>query len=188
MSRIGKQSINLSGAEVRRDCGKLSVRKGGQVTELKVCDEIGINIQGDVLTVEASNTQSRPYQGLTRTLIDNAVKGMSSNFTISLDLVGVGYKVENKNGKLIFNLGYSHPIEFELPSGLECQIEKMPKQIQQYQTTLTIKGPNKEQVGQVAANLVNLRKPDAYKGKGLRYSAKPLVLKPGKSGGKGGKK
>ncbi|MFQ3580973.1 50S ribosomal protein L6 [Chloracidobacterium validum] len=188
MSRIGKRPIPLLNSTVRTENKSVFVSRGQHLIEVKIQNGLDVELQNNSLVVVATDQSNWQYQGLTRTLIDNAIRGLDSSFSINLDLVGVGYKVEKKDTKLIFNLGYSHPIEFELPSGIECSIEKLQKPIQQYQTTLTIKGSNKAEVGQVAADLVKLRKPDAYKGKGIRYAAKTLVLKPGKSGGKGGKK
>jgi large subunit ribosomal protein L6 len=99
-----------------------------------------------------------------------------------LDIVGVGYKAELQNRRVIFNLGYSHPIEFPLPKGIDVKIERVNKPIQQYQTTLTLTGIDRQQIGQVAADMRSLRRPDPYKGKGVRYANEVLKLKPGKTG------
>jgi large subunit ribosomal protein L6 len=188
MSRIGNRPIQVSGLSVKVENNTLIIGKGNTFVELKINEGLKIDISDGYLNVVPTNKSSHQYQGLLRTLINNTVNGFKSNFSIDLDLVGVGYKVEKKDSKLIFSLGYSHPVEYLLPDGIDCTIEKVQKQIQQYQTTLTIKGADKEKVGQVAANLVNLRVPDAYKGKGIRYAGRPMLLKPGKSGAKGGKK
>lgn len=188
MSRIGNRPIQISGLPARVEKDTLFLGKDKTFVELKINEGLKVDISDGYLSVISTNRSSHQYQGLLRTLISNAVNGFSSNFSIDLDLVGVGYKVEKKDGKLIFSLGYSHPVEYLLPDGIVCTIEKVQKPIQQYQTTLTIKGADKEKVGQVAANLVNLRRPDSYKGKGIRYAGKPMILKPGKSGAKGGKK
>lgn len=188
MSRIGNRPVQISGLSVKVENNILTIRGDKTFVELKINEGLKVDISEDYLKVVCISESSRQYQGLLRTLINNAVTGIKSKFSIDLDLVGVGYKVEKKDNKLIFNLGYSHPVEYSLPNEIDCNFEKLQKQIQQYQTTLTLKGSNKELVGQVAADLVNLRTPDAYKGKGIRYASKPIFLKPGKSGGKGGKK
>jgi large subunit ribosomal protein L6 len=99
-----------------------------------------------------------------------------------MDVVGVGYKADLKGRSIIFSLGYSHQIEFVLPEGITAKIEKLQRTITQYQTTITLSGIDKELLGQVAANMNHLRKPDAYKGKGVRYADRPMKLKPGKTG------
>jgi large subunit ribosomal protein L6 len=101
-----------------------------------------------------------------------------------MDIVGVGYKADVQGRKILFALGYSHPIEFALPEGIEAKAEVVntKRSIPQYQTTITISGIDKQKLGQVAAELHGLRKPDAYKGKGVRYAEKALRLKPGKTG------
>ncbi len=188
MSRIGNRPIQVSDLLVRVENNTLIIGKDKTFVELKVNEGVKVDILDGYLSVVSTNKSSHQYQGLLRTLINNTINGLKSSFSIDLDLVGVGYKVEKKDGKLVFSLGYSHPVEYLLPDGIDCTIEKVQKQIQQYQTTLTIKGADKEKVGQVAANLVHLRFPDAYKGKGIRYAGRPMLLKPGKSGTKGGKK
>jgi len=101
-----------------------------------------------------------------------------------MDVVGVGYKADVQKQKIVFSLGYSHPIEFPLPEGVEVKSERVPAKssIQQYQVTLTLSGIDKQKLGQVAAEMHRLRKPDPYKGKGVRYADVPLKLKPGKTG------
>jgi large subunit ribosomal protein L6 len=101
-----------------------------------------------------------------------------------MDVVGVGYKVDIQGKKIVFSLGYSHPIEYILPEGIDAKSERVPAKasIQQYQVTLTLSGIDKQKLGQVAAEMHRLRKPDAYKGKGVRYADVPLKLKPGKTG------
>ncbi|MCS7080040.1 MAG: 50S ribosomal protein L6 [Chloracidobacterium sp.] len=188
MSRIGKKIVDFSGLNVKAEDGFLTIEKGNLSKKIRIPDGIEADVLNNQIKVTALDHNSRKFQGLIRTLINNAVIGLSSNFSVSLDLVGVGYKVEQKGNKLILNLGFSHPVEYELPEGIDCAIERMQKSIQQYQATLTVRGWDKERVGQVAADLVALKRPDAYKGKGIRYADRPLVLKPGKSGTKGSKK
>jgi large subunit ribosomal protein L6 len=99
-----------------------------------------------------------------------------------MDIVGVGYKAELKGRNIQFALGYSHPVEVPLPEGVTAKIEKQQKTITQYQVTITLESADRHLLGQVAANMHSLRKPDAYKGKGVRYANRPLKLKPGKTG------
>ncbi|MGQ9897578.1 MAG: 50S ribosomal protein L6 [Acidobacteriota bacterium] len=188
MSRIGNRPVRISGLSVKVEGNTLFIGKEKDQVELRINDGLRIDIADEYLKVVSLDNTIRQYQGLFRTLVDNAIIGFQSGFSIELDLVGVGYKVEKQGDKLVFNLGYSHPVEYLLPKGLECTIEKLPKSIQQYQTTLKIRGSNKEVIGQVAADLVSLRKPDVYKGKGIRYADRLMLLKPGKSGAKGSKK
>jgi large subunit ribosomal protein L6 len=114
--------------------------------------------------------------------VANAITGVSKGFTQDMDVVGVGYKAELRGRNILFALGYSHPIEFPLPPGVEAKIEKKQKTITQYQVTITLDAADKHLLGQVAANMHKLRKPDAYKGKGVRYADRPMKLKPGKTG------
>ena len=107
---------------------------------------------------------------------------MTKGWTRELEIVGIGYRAEMKGkGMVVFSLGYSHPIEFPLPKGIEVKVERINKQITQYQTTLTITGIDKQQVGQIAADMHSLRKPDPYKGKGVRYAGEQIRRKEGKT-------
>ena len=115
----------------------------------------------------------------------NAVEGVTNGWKKELEIVGIGYRVELKGkGTVVFTLGFSHPIEFPLPEGVQAKAERLTTKgsIQQYQTTLTLSSIDKQKLGQVAAELHKLRKPDAYKGKGVRYADVPIKLKPGKTG------
>jgi large subunit ribosomal protein L6 len=118
--------------------------------------------------------------GLTRALLANAVQGVSTGFTRELDIVGIGYRADVKGRIATFTLGYSHPIEVLLPDGVDLKIDK--------QTHLVLSGFDKQLIGQVAANIRALRKPDPYKNKGIRYTGEALKKKVGKSGATGGKK
>ena len=131
-----------------------------------------------VLTVERPDQAHAAVHGLARALVFNAVEGVTNGWKKDLDVVGIGYRVEMK-GKdtVVFTLGYSHPIEFPLPSGIEVAID--PKQ-----THVTISGIDRQKVGQIAADMRSLRKPDPYKNKGVRYSDEKLKKKVGKTGAK----
>jgi len=115
--------------------------------------------------------------GLTRALLANAVTGVSTGFTREMDIVGIGYRAEVKGDVIVFTLGYSHPIEFLLPKGIDCKIEK--------QTHLVLSGIDRQQLGQVAANIRSLRPPEPYKLKGIRYTGEVLRKKVGKTGAGG---
>ena len=136
------------------------------------------------LEFRRDSDQRAPLHGLTRALAAAAVQGVSTGFVRELDITGVGYRADVKGNVATFTLGYSHPIEFPLPEGIEAKAERMTTKgsIQQYQTTLTVSGIDKQRLGQVCAEMHKLRKPDAYKGKGVRYADVPLKLKPGKTG------
>ena len=128
--------------------------------------------------------QQRAWHGLLRSLVANSVEGVTKGFTRELEIVGVGYKAEVRAKSILFTLGYSHPIEYVLPEGIDAKTERVNTKtsINQYQLTITLTGIDKQKLGQVAAELNRLRKPDAYKGKGVRYSDKFYKLKPGKTG------
>ncbi len=183
MSRVGKKIIEIpkgvtinvteSTVEVQGPKGKLSTPIPAGVT---------FKLENGSLTAERASDHYTAIHGTARALVANAVKGVSAGFTQDMDVVGVGYKAELKGKAIHFALGYSHPIEFVLPEGVTAKVEKVQKAITQYQTTVTISAIDKHLLGQVAANLNKLRKPDAYKGKGLRYADRPMKLKPGKTG------
>ena len=137
-----------------------------------------------VLTAERVSNDQAAFHGLARALANNAVVGVTEGFTKDMDIVGVGYKADVQGKKIMFSLGYSHPIEYALPDGIDAKAERVNTKtsITQYQTTITLSGIDKQMLGQVAAELNRLRKPDAYKGKGVRYADKFYRLKPGKTG------
>jgi large subunit ribosomal protein L6 len=183
MSRVGKKIIELpKGVTVNVAAGVVEVK--GPKGQLKTPIPTGVSfkLEDGKLVAERSSEQFTAIHGTARALVANAVKGVSEGFTQDLDIVGVGYKAELKGKSIIFALGYSHGIEFVLPDGITAKIEKVQKQITQYQTTITLTAIDKHLLGQVAANMHKLRKPDAYKGKGVRYADRQLKLKPGKTG------
>ena len=183
MSRIGKKPISIpKGVKININDGVIEVNgpKGNLTTNVPA--GITFRVDGDQLVAERESDDHAAVHGLARALVQNAVTGVTDGYTRQLDIVGVGYKVELQKNRVIFNLGYSHPIEFPLPPGIDVKVERVNKPIQQYQTTLTVSGINKQQVGQVAADMRSLRRPDPYKGKGVRYANEALKLKPGKTG------
>ncbi len=179
MSRVGKKPIPMpSGVkftvgdhlEVQGPKGKLSV---------PVPEGIRIEQNGANLDVLRDGDEYAALHGLTRALAANAVQGVSTGFTRELDIVGIGYRVDVKDRVASFTLGYSHPIEFLLPDGIDLKVDK--------QTHLVLSGIDKQLLGQVAANMRSLRKPDPYKNKGVRYTGEVLRKKVGKTGATGKK-
>ena len=177
MSRIGKKPIPLPSGV------KITVGEELEVTgpkgKLKVPIPHGITIeQADgKLEVKRSGDEHAALHGLTRALAANAVQGVSGGFVRELDIVGIGYRADIKGKIATFNLGYSHPIEVLLPDGVDMKIDK--------QTHLVLTGHDRQLLGQVAANIRALRKPDPYKNKGIRYTGEMLRKKVGKTGAGG---
>lgn len=182
-SRIGKKTVAIpSGVKVTLGDGQIEVV--GPKGKLTSPIPKGITASEDdgKIRLRADSGEDRARHGLARALLANAVKGVTDGFTQELDIVGVGYKAELRGSRLVLALGYSHPVEFVPPPGVEIKIERKQKPgVNQYQTTLIVSGIDRQVVGQACANLHNLRKPDAYKGKGVRYADRPMKLKPGKS-------
>jgi large subunit ribosomal protein L6 len=177
MSRIGKQPIELpKGAKVKIE-GNSFIAEGpkGKVVET-LFPECPVEIADGVITVTRSNetATARARHGLSRSLLSNAVQGVTEGFKKELEVVGVGYKGEVKGRALELALGYSHPVVYALPDGIDVEIDKSNK--------ITISGANRQQVGQVAAELRSLRPPDPYKAKGIRYSGEVIRRKVGKAG------
>ena len=168
-----KVTITEAVVEVQGPKGKLTTT---------IPSGVKFKLEDGKLAALRDNEQYRALHGTARALVANAVTGVSKGYTQELDVVGVGYKADLRGRSIHFALGYSHPIEFPLPEGITAKVEKMQRTITQYQTTITLAGIDKELLGQVAANIHNLRKPDAYKGKGVRYADRPMKLKPGKTG------
>jgi large subunit ribosomal protein L6 len=170
------------GLKVNISDGVIEVSGPKGALKTRVPDGIRFKLDGDQIIAERETDEQAALHGLARSLVQNAVTGVTNGFTRQLDVVGVGYKAELQKGRVVFSLGYSHPIEFPIPPGIEVKIERVNKPIQQYQTTITITGIDRQQVGQVAADMRGLRSPDPYKGKGVRYADEQLKLKPGKTG------
>lgn len=185
MSRIGKKPISIpKGVTVTIKDRELEVKGTKGVLKTPIPEGISFKQEEESLVAERVSDQMAALHGLARALANNAIKGVTEGFSQQMDIVGVGYKADVQGKKIVFSLGYSHPIEFALPEGIEAKAERMTTKgsIQQYQTTLTVSGIDKQKLGQVCAEMHKLRKPDAYKGKGVRYADVPLKLKPGKTG------
>lgn len=184
MSRVGKKIIEIpKGVTVNVADSVVEVQgpKGKLTTTIPA--GVSFKLEDGRLAAERADDSYTAIHGTARALVANAIKGVSEGFTQDMDVVGVGYKAELKGRSVHFALGYSHPIEFVLPEGVSAKVEKIAqRQITQYQTTVTLTGIDKHLLGQVAANMNKLRKPDAYKGKGVRYANRPIKLKPGKTG------
>jgi large subunit ribosomal protein L6 len=185
MSRIGKKPIKIpAGVNIAIQDGVLEVKGPKTTLSTSIPPGIRFEVNGDTLTaIRDSNDKPYPgYHGLARALAANCVHGVTEGFTKNLDLVGIGYKIDAKPKAITLSLGYSHPIEYPIPSGITIKVEKQSRTIQNYVGTITVAGSDKQLVGQVAADLRSLRKPDAYKGKGLRYTTETVRLKVGKKG------
>ena len=181
MSRIGKKPIPLPvGVKIKvQEDGKTVLVEGpkGKVSAMLPCGITLVQKDG-VLLAERESDKQAAFHGLARALVFNAVTGVTTGWTKDLDIVGIGYRAELKGKSMVvFTLGYSHQIEFPLPTGIEVAID--PKQ-----THLTISGIDRQKVGQVAADMRSLRKPDPYKNKGVRYTGEKLKKKVGKTGAK----
>jgi large subunit ribosomal protein L6 len=180
MSRVGKKPIPLpSGVKIQIG-EQLKVQGPKGTLEVPIPDGIRIEQKTGVLELHRASDNHAALHGLTRALAANAVQGVSTGFTKELDIVGIGYRADVKGKIATFTLGYSHPIEVLLPDGVDLKIDK--------QTHLVLSGHDKQLLGQVAANIRALRKPDPYKNKGVRYTGEALKKKVGKSGATGAKK
>jgi large subunit ribosomal protein L6 len=185
MSRVGKKPITIpSGVTVTIGSGELEVKGPKGTLKTPVPTGVSFKQEDGSLVAERASDDQAAFHGLARALANNAIVGVTEGFRKELDVVGVGYKADVQGKKIVFALGYSHPIEFPLPEGIEAKTERVNTKtsINQYQTTITLTGIDKQKLGQVAAELNRLRKPDAYKGKGVRYADKYYRLKPGKTG------
>lgn len=177
MSRIGKLIIKLPEG-TSADIKGTTVRVKGKLGELSLDHHphmTVVNENGEVSVKRASDLkEDRALHGLTRALIANMVQGVTEGFKKELSVVGVGYRADMKKDMVVLNVGYSQPKEYKLPKGIDVEIDK--------QNNITITGIDKQQVGQVAAEIRAIRPPDSYKGKGIRYKDEKVRLKEGKSG------
>ena len=180
MSRIGKKPITIpKGVTVKVLDGAVEVQ--GPKGKLRQALPAGINFEladGHLVAKRAATDDPdlAKFHGLARSLVANAVTGVTDGFKRELDIVGVGYRAELKGKQVIFALGYSHAVVFDIPAGIDVTIDK--------QTHITVTGVDRQLVGQVAANIRRLRKPDPYKQKGVRYTGEVLKKKAGKTGAK----
>ena len=177
MSRIGRQPIALpSGVSVKSAGRAVTIEKGKVALKHALPEGITCKVEGGSVTLvrDGDDRRLRALHGLTRALVANAVHGVSVGFNRDLEIVGIGYKAQVAGRSLQLALGFSHPIDFPIPDGIEIAVDK--------QTKLSIKGADRQLVGQVAAEIRGLRPPEPYKGKGIKYSDEVIKKKAGKAG------
>jgi len=177
MSRIGKMPVTIpKGVAVKVEDGGVLVTGGKVQLRSPLPAGITARVEGDLVRLERDEDtkQKRAVHGLSRALLANNVRGITTGFSKELDIIGIGYRAQVTQQKLSLNLGYSHPAEYEIPEGIEIKVEK--------QTHLSISGADRQLVGQVAADIRRMRLPEPYKGKGIRYSNEIIRKKAGKVG------
>ena len=178
VKEIPRKEIPLpKGVEVKHDGDVVTVKGPKGTLSTPVVPGIGVSIENNVVQFTRANDEgrSRAFHGLMRALVANNVRGVTDGFKRELDIVGVGYRAEVKGKEVIFALGYSHPVRFPIPEGIDIAVEAKTNHI-------TITGIDKQQVGQISANIRRLRRPDPYKGKGVRYEGEQIRRKVGKTG------
>ena len=178
MSRIGKQPVTIpTGVDVTIDGQNVSVKGPKGTLELAVAEPITVSRDDDVAIVVTrpdDERRNRSLHGLSRTLVANLVTGVTEGYTTKMEIFGVGYRVQLKGSTLEFSLGYSHPVVVQAPDGITFAVETPTK--------FSISGIDKQKVGQISANIRRLRRPDPYKGKGVRYEGEQIRRKVGKTG------
>ena len=175
MSRIGKKPIAIpAGIEVSVNGTVIDVKKGNKTSSVETHGRVGIEIADNSVNLErvGDSKESSAFWGTYRALLNNAIEGLNKGFQKSLEINGVGYRAAVKGKVLELQLGYSHPISFEIVDGLEITVEK---------NLIHVKGADKQQVGQAAAIIRGFRKPEPYKGKGVKYTDETIVRKAGKT-------
>jgi large subunit ribosomal protein L6 len=175
MSRIGKKPVPLpSGVSATTESGTLSVKGPKGTLSLQMRDEISYEVEGDGITVKPANDtkQARAFWGMQRTLVQNLVTGVTEGFSKTLEITGVGYRAAMQGKNLRLQLGYSHDVNIEVPEGLTVATPEP--------TTVVISGNDKQRVGQLAAEIRRWRKPEPYKGKGIKYRGEYIFRKEGK--------
>jgi large subunit ribosomal protein L6 len=178
MSRIGKRPIDIpGGVAVTQTESVLAVKGPKGELSLTVHPELTATVDDGVIRIErpSDSGRHRALHGLTRTLVANMVTGVTTGFSKTLEIVGVGYRAEKKGDHVTFSLGYSHPVHFQPPEGIDVVVPNP--------TTVTVSGADKQAVGQVAADIRSFRPPEPYKGKGIRYQGEQVRRKAGKTAG-----
>ncbi|MGH7265393.1 MAG: 50S ribosomal protein L6 [Candidatus Rokuibacteriota bacterium] len=179
MSRIGKKPIAIpKGVQVAVEDDRVEVQGPKGKLGLTVPDLCSVRVSDGTIVVArgAEHRTAKALHGLTRALVANMVRGVTEGFERRLEIVGIGYRAQLSGKSLTFSLGYSHPILFPLPEGIQAEVDK--------QTVITLRGVDKHLVGQTAAQIRSLRRPDPYKGKGIRYADEVVRKKVGKAGAK----
>ncbi|MFZ5634513.1 MAG: 50S ribosomal protein L6 [Bacillota bacterium] len=182
MSRIGKQPIPLpKGVDVNIDGTAVAVKGPKGVLQREFHENMIIRVEDGKLLVErpSDDPVNKSLHGLSRTLLNNMVTGVTTGFQRTLELAGVGYRASKQGKKLVLAVGYSHPVEMDPPEGIEIEVPTP--------TRVVVKGVDKEKVGAFAANIRAVREPEPYKGKGIKYEGEYIRRKAGKAGGKGKK-
>jgi large subunit ribosomal protein L6 len=179
MSRIGKKPVMIpNGVEVRIEGNQVNVKGPKGALSRDFHPDMILKLEDNIIQVErpSDHRMHRALHGTTRSLLENMVQGVSSGFSKTLELVGVGYRAAKKGNNLVLTVGYSHPVEIAPEEGIELEVP--------VQTQVIVKGINKERVGAVAANIRSVRRPEPYKGKGIKYSTEKIRRKEGKTGKK----
>lgn len=179
MSRIGKLPVSIpSSVTVTLDNNTVTVKGPKGTLSQKINNDMIISVENGKLTVArpSDSKEHKALHGLSRTLINNMVVGVTDGFSKNLEIIGVGYRAQKQGTKLVMNLGYSHQVEIEEPAGIEIVVPASTK--------ITVKGIDKQQVGAVAADIRSKRSPEPYKGKGIRYEGEYVKHKEGKTGKK----
>lgn len=179
MSRVGKKVINIPPKTTIQYKDRELVVKGEKGTLTRtIHPDVDLTIADDTITVviDQEDRKTRSLQGLTRSLVANMVDGVSKGFERTLEINGIGYRAEMKGKSLVLNLGFSHPVDFALPDGISATVDK--------NNVVKLSGIDKEQLGQTAASIRKLRKPEPYKGKGIKYAEEYIQRKAGKTGTK----
>lgn len=179
MSRVGKKPIEVpKGVEVKINGNDITVKGPLGTLQRELHKDMTINYNENVITVERPSDEKnhKALHGLTRSLVNNMVVGVSKGFEKTLEINGVGYRAQKQGKKLTLNLGYSHPIEMEEPKGITIDVPA--------QNRIIVKGFDKQLVGEIAAQIRGFRQPEVYKGKGIKYSYEVIRRKEGKAGGK----
>lgn len=180
MSRVGKKYIEIpEGVSVNLDQDVVSVKSSKGEMNYLLPRGISLTIDNSRIFVQRDSDakSARALHGLARSLISNMVQGVSKGYEKVIEITGIGYRVQQKGDKLVFAMGYSHPVEYQLPKEVSATVDDK-------QVNITLKSINKQILGQVAAEIKSIRFPDAYKGKGIRYAGERIKLKAGKTGKK----
>jgi len=180
MSRTGRKPIPIpKGVEVKVEGNLVAVKGPKGALEVSLNQGISAQVEDGNFSLDRTDDeqQSRAYHGLARALMANAITGVSDGWTKALDIVGIGYRAEKQGNAVVFNLGYSHPINFEIPKGIDIEVDGKANRV-------TVSGIDRQKVGQIAAEIRGLRPPEPYKGKGVRYADERIRTKAGKQGAK----
>ena len=178
MSRIGRQPVAIpQGVDVKVGKGVIQVKGPKGALDVALLPGIDAKVDGDEVNLTRTNEENRTraFHGLARALLANATTGVSKGWTKELEIVGIGYRAEKQGDAVVFNLGYSHPVDFPVPDGITIDVDAKANRV-------TVGGIDRQRVGQVAAEIRALRPPEPYKGKGIRYAGERVRTKAGKQG------